>query len=422
MARAARSAPLETRTARLKLKPRGKPYFVPTGKKGVSLGYRRLAQGNGSWVVKNLVGSNGSGGQYVTKVFAEADDYSTKDDATILDYFGAIKKLDGELSELQKSGRYTIQQAVDDYVAWLKLNKKSGRDAEWKLKHYVLKYFDASALASSVTSAQFDAWPKWAIKHKPKGRRKKAGKVKVDTPDQERQRKSTVNRALNLVKACFNRAYLAGYIPSDAAWKRLRRFEGADVARQHWLTIEQCKRLMNAAAPDFRRILQAGLLTGARWGELRVMQARDFDSHSGTVLIATSKSGKPRRIPLSEEGKAAFSEWTAGAEPNDPIFSRIDGKPWGEQDQKRPMAAACEGAKIKPAVGFHTLRHSYASALVQNSVSLAIVAAALGHTDTRMVSKHYGHLAPSHVADAIRANLPSLGVELTGKVKRLGVK
>ncbi len=52
-------------------------------------------------------------------------------------------------------------------------------------------------------------------------------------------------------------------------------------------------------------------------------------------------------------------------------------------------------------------------------MSLAIVAEALGHADTRMISKRYGHLAPSHIADAIRAHLPALGIELDGTVTRL---
>jgi hypothetical protein len=40
------------------------------------------------------------------------------------------------------------------------------------------------------------------------------------------------------------------------------------------------------------------------------------------------------------------------------------------------------------------------------------VAEALGHVDTRMVSKHYAHSAPNVVRDAIRANLPSFGVQM----------
>ena len=50
---------------------------------------------------------------------------------------------------------------------------------------------------------------------------------------------------------------------------------------------------------------------------------------------------------------------------------------------------------------------------------LLLVAKNLGHTSTRMVEKHYGHLAPSFVADTIRATAPRFGVKATGNVKRL---
>jgi hypothetical protein len=41
---------------------------------------------------------------------------------------------------------------------------------------------------------------------------------------------------------------------------------------------------------------------------------------------------------------------------------------------------------------------------------LAVIAQQLGHADTRMVEKHYGHLAPSYVADTVRAAFGSLGI------------
>jgi len=39
-----------------------------------------------------------------------------------------------------------------------------------------------------------------------------------------------------------------------------------------------------------------------------------------------------------------------------------------------------------------------------------VIAAQLGHADTRMTEKHYAHLAPSYVADTIRAHFPTLGI------------
>jgi len=54
-------------------------------------------------------------------------------------------------------------------------------------------------------------------------------------------------------------------------------------------------------------------------------------------------------------------------------------------------------------------------------VPLAVIAAQLGHSDTRMVEKHYGHLAPNYVADTVRAAFGTLGlVEKTNVVTVLG--
>jgi hypothetical protein len=40
----------------------------------------------------------------------------------------------------------------------------------------------------------------------------------------------------------------------------------------------------------------------------------------------------------------------------------------------------------------------------------------MGHGDTKMVEKHYGHLAPSYIANAIRAGAPRFGFKPDGKV------
>jgi hypothetical protein len=49
-------------------------------------------------------------------------------------------------------------------------------------------------------------------------------------------------------------------------------------------------------------------------------------------------------------------------------------------------------------------------------VPLAVIAAQLGHADTRMVEKHHGHLAPNYVADTVRAAFGTLGIVEPSKV------
>ena len=53
---------------------------------------------------------------------------------------------------------------------------------------------------------------------------------------------------------------------------------------------------------------------------------------------------------------------------------------------------------------------THASRLAIRGVLLAVVAQQLGHADTRMVERHYGHLAPSYVADTVRAAFGTLGI------------
>ena len=54
-----------------------------------------------------------------------------------------------------------------------------------------------------------------------------------------------------------------------------------------------------------------------------------------------------------------------------------------------------------------------------NGVPLLIIGKNLGHSDTRMVEKHYGHLAPSYIIDAIRAGAPKFGFKPDKKLETL---
>ena len=105
-----------------------------------------------------------------------------------------------------------------------------------------------------------------------------------------------------------------------------------------------------------------------------------------------------------------FSELATGKTSREPIFVRDDGRLWGASHQQRPIDAASAHAKLEPPATFHVLRHTYASALAMRGVPMGVIAAQLGHADTRMTERHYAHLAPNYVADTVRAALPTLGI------------
>jgi integrase len=166
--------------------------------------------------------------------------------------------------------------------------------------------------------------------------------------------------------------------------------------------------------------VEAALLTGARYGQLARLQVADFDPDAGTVRMNTRKgdgSLKAYQVHLTDEGVKFFKHACVGR--NDSrkvIFRKDNGAAWQKSEQNRPMKEASERAKIEPAVNFHCLRHTYASHAVMNGAHLLVVAQNLGHSDTRMVEKHYGHLAPSYKADVIRSMAPKFGFAKSGKV------
>jgi integrase len=170
--------------------------------------------------------------------------------------------------------------------------------------------------------------------------------------------------------------------------------------------VAEAQRLLNAADGDFRLLLRGALETGMRYGELITLDVADFNPDAGTIHVRRSKSGKERHVILTDEGRAFFTQITAGR--RGLMFTTRDG-PWRKSYQQAPMAAACKAARLSPPITFHGLRHTWASLSVMNGVPLQIVAANLGHRDTRMCEKHYAHLAPSYVADAIRAGAPKFG-------------
>ena len=236
-----------------------------------------------------------------------------------------------------------------------------------------------------------------------------ATRATADDEDARRARKATANRILTMLKAALNRAFHADRVSSDSAWRKVRPFRKVDEAVVRYLSPAEARRLVRACPEDFRKLVQAALLTGCRYSELARLKCVNFNRDSDTLAIRLSK-GKIRHVVLTAEAKQSFADWTKDKNATDHVFLRADSKVWGPSHQKRPLDEASERAGIVPAVTFHILRHTHGSHLAMAGVPMGVIAAQLGHADTRMTEKHYAHLAPSYIAQTIRANFPVLNL------------
>src|ERR1700682_3111616 len=133
MARKVRHSSLETRTARLKLAVRRKPYSGPSLARGVALLYRRNKT-NGSWVLKASDGH----GAYWTKAIAEADDHDESNGKTILTFFEAqdvAKKLARGEDGSTGTAPITVDGALTAYKTDLEARGANTYNAQWPRLH-----------------------------------------------------------------------------------------------------------------------------------------------------------------------------------------------------------------------------------------------------------------------------------------------
>jgi integrase len=346
-----------------------------------------------------------------------------------------------------------VADAITQYLKTLERRGSKGiRESKYKADVHILPAL-GSMQVGKLTAKRIENWHHGLAERPPLARSKRGKKPnerKADkSPDAIRKRRATANRVMTVLKAALNHAWKAGQVASDDAWRRVRPFKAVETARVRYLSEAECRRLVNACEPAFRNLVRGALMTGCRYSELAALRAADFNSDAGVVMIRESKAGMPRHVVLTAEGHRLFTRLTTGNLGDDLIF-RNEGRiqravererqrlkrdrkssdnakvrdmgEWRAAEQIRLMAEACKQANIKPAVSFHVLRHTHGSALAMRGVPMGVIAEQLGHQGTRMTEKHYAHLAPSYVADTIRAHFPTLGIEDDSNVAALKLK
>jgi integrase len=420
MARKVRDARLDSREARSKLRPRGKCYWR-TIERELHVGYRRLKGKAGTWWARHYIGNR----NYEFESLGIADDLSDADGVAILNFWQAQEKARERMVSRAHAANggsnkpLSVRATVEDYLEWLESNRKSAYDSRRRAEAFIYPRLGDIA-CDALTTDTLRKWHAGLAKEAPRLRTAKGQKQRHRSTDGDeesvRRRQASANRVFTILKAALNHGFRDGKITSDGVWRKVKPFRSVDAARIRYLTLAEAQRLINAADTEFRPLLRAALETGARYGELIRLQVHDFNPEAGTIAIRRSKSGKARHVVLTEEGAVFFRQQCIGRVGSEQIFRRSNGSQWKASHQGRPMAAACERAKIKPRISFHGLRHTWASLAVMNAVPLLVVARNLGHADTRMVERHYGHLAPSYITDAIRAGAPRFGFEVDQKV------
>jgi len=420
MARTVSSKELTSRTARRSL-PIGLRIWLRLSP-GRTLGYRKGSKG-GVWLARYY-----DAGFRLEEKLGLADDIIDAEGARVLDFTQAQEKARAWFltatalatgQHVIQPGGYIVKQCCLEYLQHLeRRGAPDHRHTKYDLDAYVIPKLGTLQVAK-LTRPKLEQW-RADIAASPRRTNRKHDQKKepyVQTEEDLRKRRATANRIMRRLRAALNLALTEGRVNANPmAWK-VSPFENVEVARAVFLSEKDQRTFVKACAKakDFQRLVRAALYTGARYGELGRLGVGDFNASAGTLFIAKSKGGQQRYVHLDPEAARFFREVCTNRDLGEEMLLRESGEPWVKDSQKKPMRRACALAEIKR-FGFHQLRHSAASRWITLGVSLKVVAEQLGHVDTKMVERYYGHLASGHIAQTFRA-LPGVGLDKAAKMR-----
>ncbi|WP_291272315.1 site-specific integrase [Geothrix sp.] len=465
MARAKKDATLDNRTNRLKVAPRKAPYWTSLAE-GEQIGYYRpMSRSAGTWQAK---WRDKTTGERRAKALGTADDYEDADGIRIMNWAQAQSRARDWFAEVAREARrkvdggtvhegpFTVAAALADYKKDCERRGVKGTQTQTYQVEAHIRPALGDIEVGKLTRKKIEKWLE-VLATSPRRVRAK----KVPTPDvlgpkprkfkhprkppeplpppappstdkERRARKDTANRILTILKAALNYAHTSGAYRGDPIWQEVKPYRNTSTARVRFLAIEDQVRFVRACQPDFQRLSKGALYTGARYGELTKITVAEFNREAKTIFIPghIAKSGKDRHIFLTEEGTVFFEAVTAGRRADETMFlrdgevkrrTREGGQVWLHGDQRPSMEVACKAAGIAK-LTFHELRHTAASTWIAAGMDLILVARQLGHSDTRMVERHYGHLCPDAAAARFRSIAPALGLEGSERVVSLKIQ
>lgn len=183
------------------------------------------------------------------------------------------------------------------------------------------------------------------------------------------------------------------------------------------LTIEQVERLLAAPSPEDplgirdRALLELLYATGARVSEAIDLDVDDL-AH-GDVLRLRGKGAKERIVPVGSYARAAVDAYLTRVRPglaakgraSARLFLGARGAPLSRQSAWLVIRAAAERAEITVDVSPHTLRHSFATHLLQGGADVRVVQELLGHSSVA-TTQIYTHVSVDALRDIYATSHP----------------
>lgn len=331
-------------------------------------------KGKGVWIVEFRLR-----GQYVKQAIPEARTRAEAEQAQV-----KLKRDIFDDKYNRAAGNKDFTEFVDEvFVPWAKASKRSWQDDEERAKP--LKVFFAAKRLREITPMLIEQF--------------KQQRLKTKTLHKRDRSPATVNRELQVLSKVFSMAYDNGLVETNPM-RRVHKLREAP-SRERYLTDDEEKRLfaiLVGRRAHIRPIVVVALHTGMRQGEILSLKWEHVDFDQKTIYVAHTKTGRPRRIPVSKPVEVELRSLKQDASQDEYVFS------YGRTGLKlttfrHTWERACKQARIS-GLTFHDLRHTFATRLRAKGVHEMDIMTLLGHTTLQMTSR-YTHAMPQNLRTAV---------------------
>lgn len=295
------------------------------------------------------------------------------------------KLLRGELNALPKPKAPGFDVAADEFLSFLRVQKDDGGTYRRNLYGAKsLKAFFGKKKADQIAARDVEQFIVW---------RKNQRSVKTG----ESVSNDTVNKELSILSRILRRLKKAGFISQNPA---------DDVAHQpanaptfHVITPNEEKIYLMACPPLLQDVATLMIEGGFRCGEVYNLEKKDFRPEKNFVQIASGKTkAARRRVYLTEKAKAVLIRRAAK-------FAGAYLFPHFDKDGNPPTRSlSYVHAEVIEKLGFsfrvYDCRHTFASRAVESGIDLVTLAAILGHTNLKMLTR-YCHPSETNKYNAI---------------------
>lgn len=200
-------------------------------------------------------------------------------------------------------------------------------------------------------------------------------------------------------KAFFNKAIEWGYLENNPLKQMKLR-----VPENHptFISLIELKKIIDKEDDSmYKLIYEFAFYTGLRISEIINLEWSDIDLGKGEMKIQnkegyTTKSKRERIVPMNEKVKYILSQQLN----NSNYIFNVKGEQIKKIYLSKRFKECVRDAKLNERIHFHTLRHSFASTLVQKGVNLFYVQKLLGHSQIS-TTQRYSHLRQQDLVNAI---------------------